>query len=172
MQGSFLIFQPLLKITWSVVLSCNKPIGLLSLRSSFCFSTCFWTVSQHRFARSRLTKALQSLYALAEHTASFAHFLSFTTSSEVVIYDNALELSFLFIGTDSYIWSVKDTVLHYVCRKLHYRWALIFKNLSMSQNTGKSTLGEEYSTGNLNCLPAVGLCCFFLFFFPPSIYFY
>lgn len=76
--------------------------------------------------------------------------------------------SLLFIGTDSYIWSVEETVLHNVCRKLHYRWALrlVFKCLSMSQNTHKSALREEYPVRKLSSLPPVGLCFFFLFISP------
>lgn len=60
------------------------------------------------------------------------------------------------------MWSVKDTVLHNACSKLQYRWALIliFKSLSVSRNTGKSTLRDGYPVRNLSCLPAVGLCFF------------
>lgn len=139
---------------WSFRLS----TGLLGLLFCHAINPSVYCLFNHHFAfphvfglfhstglpKSWFTKALQSSYALAEHTTSFAHFLSFTTSSEVVIYDNAHEASFLFIGTDSYIWSVEETVLHSACRKLHYRQAfiLVFKILSTSQNTGKSTVSE------------------------------
>lgn len=95
-------------------LSCSKSIGLLSFLPLFCFSTCFLYYFQHWFAWCWLTKALWSLHALVKHTTSFAYFLSFTTSSEVVIYDHVHETSFLFIGTDRYIWSVEEIVLHNV----------------------------------------------------------
>lgn len=160
-KDSFWYFSLSTRLLGLLLCYATNP-SVCSLCSSCCYSTCFGTVSQHWFAQSWLTKALQRLYALVEHTTSFAHFLSFTTSSEVVIYVNAHQASFLFIGTDSNIWNVEETVLHNVWRKLHYRWALIlaFKSLPVPQNSGKSTVNERYPVRTLSCLPAAGLCFF------------